>query len=119
MQEIIFLSFFTGHIITAPAVSLIAIILILEFPKRKKKRLLFASFSMDLGGIEKALLNLVNRIDLDKDPSSINCMKVGGIMANTRKSCDSKSKTRQSRKSSSTSRKSCSRNSSSKRTNNK
>ncbi|MBQ3298240.1 MAG: O-antigen ligase family protein [Bacilli bacterium] len=63
---IIFLSFFTGHIITAPAVSLIAIILILEFPKRKKKRLLFASFSMDLGGIEKALLNLVNRIDTEK-----------------------------------------------------
>ena len=63
---IIFLSFFTGHIITAPAVSLIAIILILDFPKRKKKRLLFTSFSMDLGGIEKALLNLVNRIDTEK-----------------------------------------------------
>ena len=63
---IVFLSFFTGHIITAPAVSLIAIILILEFPKNQKKRLLFASFSMDLGGIEKALLNLVNRIDTNK-----------------------------------------------------
>ena len=63
---IIFLSFFTGHIITAPAVSLIAIILILEFPKRKKKRLLFASFSMDLGGIERALVNLVNMLDNNK-----------------------------------------------------
>ncbi len=63
---IIFLSFFTGHIITAPAVSLIVIVLILDFPKRKKKRLLFTSVNMDLGGIEKALLNLVNRIDTNK-----------------------------------------------------
>lgn len=55
-------------------------------------------------------------IDLNNDPSSINCMKVGGIMANTRKSCDSKSRTR---KSSSTTRKSSKKNSSSNRTNSK
>ena len=76
---IILLSFFTGHIITAPAVSLISIILILEFPKRKKKRLLFASYSMDLGGIEKALLNLVNRIDTDKYDVNIVLEKKHGV----------------------------------------
>ncbi|MBQ6498050.1 MAG: O-antigen ligase family protein [Bacilli bacterium] len=76
---IIFLSFFTGHIITAPAVSLIAIILILGFPKRKKKRLLFTSYSMDVGGIEKALLNLVNRINTDKYDVTIVLEKKHGV----------------------------------------
>ena len=79
---IIFLSFFTGHIITAPAVSLISIILILEFPKRKKKRLLFASYNMDLGGIEKALLNLVNRIDTEKYDIEIVLEEKKGIFLN-------------------------------------
>ena len=63
---IIFLAFFTGHILTAPSVSLLVIIIMLSCSERKKKELLFASFSMDLGGIEKALLNLVNRIDYKK-----------------------------------------------------
>ena len=63
---IIFLAFFTGHIITAPAVSLIVVLLLLSLEKREKKDLLFASYNMDLGGIEKALLNLVNRIDKNK-----------------------------------------------------
>ncbi|MBR3210695.1 MAG: O-antigen ligase family protein [Bacilli bacterium] len=63
---IIFLSFMTGHIITAPSVSMIVVILILSLEKRKKKDLLFASFNLDIGGIEKALLNLVNAIDKKK-----------------------------------------------------
>ena len=66
MYLIIFLAFFTGHIITAPAVSLIVVILLLSLEKRKKKDLLFTAYNMDLGGIEKALLNLVNTIDKDK-----------------------------------------------------
>ena len=63
---IVFLSFFTGHILTAPSVSILVVIIILSMSIKNKKDLLFASFSMDVGGIEKALLNLVNRIDLDK-----------------------------------------------------
>ena len=63
---ILFLAFFTGHIITAPSVSLIVILLLLSVERREKKDLLFASFNMDLGGIEKALLNLINRIDKNK-----------------------------------------------------
>lgn len=63
---IVFLSFFTGHILTAPSVSILVVILMLSMSRKEKKDLLFTSFSMDVGGIEKALLNLVNRIDLDK-----------------------------------------------------
>ena len=63
---IVLLSFFTGHILIAPSVSIIVCILLLQFTKYKKKDLLFASYSMDLGGIEKALLTLVNRIDYNK-----------------------------------------------------
>ena len=63
---ILLLSFFTGHILVSPSVSFIVIILLLGLSNRKKKDLLFASVNLDLGGIEKALLNLVNRIDLNK-----------------------------------------------------
>lgn len=63
---IIFLSFFTGHIITAPSVSLISVILILYLGKRQKRDVLFASYSLEIGGIEKALQNLVNSIDKNK-----------------------------------------------------
>ena len=62
---IIILSFFTGHILTAPSVSILVVILLLNI-NRKKKDLLFAAVNLDLGGIEKALLNLVNRIDSNK-----------------------------------------------------
>ena len=60
------LSFFTGHIITTPSVSLISVIILLELAKRNKKDLIFSAVSMEIGGIEKALLNLVNRIDKNK-----------------------------------------------------
>ena len=60
---VIFLAFFTGHIITAPSVSILVVIINLSLATRKKKDLLFAAYNMDLGGIEKALLTLVNRID--------------------------------------------------------
>ena len=63
---IVFLAFMTGHIITAPAVSYVVILLLINMENRNKKDLLFASYNMDLGGIEKALLNLVNRIDKEK-----------------------------------------------------
>lgn len=79
---IVFLSFFTGHIITAPAVSLISVILILGFPKRKKKRLLFTSVNMDLGGIERALVNLVNRIDTKKYDVEIVLEEKKGVFLN-------------------------------------
>ncbi len=62
---IVFLSLFTGHIITAPAVSILVITIILMLEK-KKKSLLFTSYDLNVGGIEKALINLVNKIDLKK-----------------------------------------------------
>ena len=60
---IVILSFFTGHIITAPSVSLLSIILILTLYKSKKKNLLFSSKNLEVGGIEKACINLLDRIE--------------------------------------------------------
>ena len=61
-----FLAFFTGHIITAPSVSLLCVIIILATSKRNKKELLFADKSMITGGIEAAQVNLLNNIDYKK-----------------------------------------------------
>ena len=63
---VLFLIFFTGHIITAPAVSIIIIILLLSIAKRKKKDLLFTDVNLKIGGIETAQINLLNRIDYKK-----------------------------------------------------
>ncbi|MDD5888452.1 MAG: O-antigen ligase family protein [bacterium] len=63
---IIILSLMTGHIITAPAVSIIVVIIILYLDCEKKKGLLFTAYNLDLGGIETALINLLNNINYDK-----------------------------------------------------
>ena len=63
---IILLAFLTGHILIAPSVSLLSIIIIMSISKRDKKDLLFADKSMITGGIEKAQLNLLNNIDYKK-----------------------------------------------------
>lgn len=63
---IIFLSLFTGHIITAPSVSILVVIIILMLSKRKKRDLLFAAYNLEIGGIETALVNLVDNIDYNK-----------------------------------------------------
>lgn len=75
----IFLSFFTGHIITAPAVSILVTVLLLMLSKQKKKRLLFTAHSLNVGGIETALINLVNRINLEKYQVDILLEKKEGI----------------------------------------
>ena len=75
----IILSFITGHIITAPAVSILVVIILLMLVKKEKKRLLFTAYSLNLGGIETALINLVNRIDLDKYDVEIILEKKEGI----------------------------------------
>jgi len=63
---ILFLSFFTGHIITSPSVSLLSIIIILSLSKRKKKSLMFAATNLEIGGIETACLNLLNSLNYQK-----------------------------------------------------
>lgn len=63
---IIILSLFTGHIITAPAVSSLVVFIILSLFKPKKKTLLFTGVDLRIGGIEQALVNLTNKIDKDK-----------------------------------------------------
>ena len=46
--------------------SLLSIILILTLYKSKKKNLLFSSKNLEVGGIEKACINLLDRIDYSK-----------------------------------------------------
>ncbi len=59
----IFLSFFTGHIITAPAVSLIVVILLLMLVKRKKDYILLIGENNQL---ERNLTHWVNETNPDK-----------------------------------------------------
>ena len=63
---IIVLSLFTGHIIIAPAVSGLVSFILLSLVKDDKKTLLFTGVNLKLGGIEKSLVNLVNKIDKNK-----------------------------------------------------
>lgn len=63
---ILITSLLTGHIITAPSVSYIVLIIVLSLDKKEKKELFFASNSLEIGGIETALVNLLNRIDDSK-----------------------------------------------------
>lgn len=60
---ILMLSLFTGHIITAPAVSFVAICIILL---SNKKQLLIASYNLGFGGIERSLVTLLHNLDYDK-----------------------------------------------------
>lgn len=66
MLLILFLSLFTGHIITAPAVSLIVVVIIMMLQNRRKKELLFSINDLRVGGIEIAIINLLNNIDYKK-----------------------------------------------------
>ncbi len=63
---IIVLSYITGHIITAPTVDIIAVIILLSLMKKNKKDLLFADKDLRIGGIESAQVNLINHIDFNK-----------------------------------------------------
>lgn len=76
---IVFLSFQTGHILTSPSVSIIASLLILLLDCDKKKRLFFASYNLDLGGIETSLVNLLNNIDTNKYQVSLYLEERRGI----------------------------------------
>lgn len=79
---ILLLSFFTGHIITAPSVSIIAIIVILYLDCTKKKNLLFAAYNLDLGGIETALINLLDNINYSKYNVTVILEQKSGILLN-------------------------------------
>lgn len=76
---ILFLSLFTGHIITAPSVSIIVITIIMML-ENKKRRLVFTANNLNIGGIEKALVNLVNKIDSNKYDTSIILENKSGIL---------------------------------------
>lgn len=68
---VLILSLFTGHIITAPSVSIVVSFIILSIFNKEKKDLLFTGVNLNIGGIEKSLVNLVNKIDKNKYNVSI------------------------------------------------
>ena len=45
----------------------------------KKKKLLFTAYSLEIGGIETALVNLLNRLDYDKYEVTLILEKKEGI----------------------------------------
>lgn len=59
----VLLSFVTGHIITAPAVSILLIVLLLILEKNKYERILFIGQNLN---IDKSLVSKINNLDLEK-----------------------------------------------------
>ena len=59
----VLLSFVTGHIITAPAVSILLIVLLLLLEKNKYERILFIGQNSN---IDKSLESKINNLDLEK-----------------------------------------------------
>lgn len=80
---IFFLALFTGHILTAPSVSLIAIILLLSIEQRKKKRVLITGYDLEIGGIEKALVNFLDNIEDEKYDITLVLEKKKGTFLDT------------------------------------
>lgn len=77
---VLFLSLFTGHIITSPSVSLLIIILLLYLFPREKKDLLFAINNLKIGGIETAIINLLNNINYNKYNVTLIMEKKEGVL---------------------------------------
>ena len=66
---IIFAMLLSGHVLTSPNVSLFVVLILLNFityKENKKKKILFTAFDLGVGGIEKCLTNLVNKLDNKK-----------------------------------------------------
>ncbi len=79
---VIILSMFSGHIITAPAVSIFVAILIIYLKEKNKKELLFTAVNLEIGGIETSLINLANRIDKNKYNVTIILEEKKGVLLN-------------------------------------
>lgn len=76
---VVILSLFTGHMITAPAVSIFVVFLLLSLDQNRKKRLFFTSYYLDIGGIETALVELLKRIDTTENEVTLLLEKKEGI----------------------------------------
>ena len=77
---ILLTSFLSGHVLLSPNVVLItAIVLVNTFYKKEHKKILFASYSMNTGGIETALVNMCKKLDSKKYDITIFLEKKEGI----------------------------------------
>lgn len=78
---ILLISLFAGHVFTSPSVSLLCVIIIANcFNYEKKKNILFASYDLNIGGIENALISLVNNLDKNKYNITIVLEKNKGVL---------------------------------------
>ena len=60
---IIFTAFLSGHVLLSPNVILITLVIIMNtIYKKQRKKVLFASYNLDQGGIETALLNMCQNL---------------------------------------------------------
>lgn len=75
---IMFLGLFSGHVMVAPSVSILCIIIIINLIGNKKKYLMFTAYDLGIGGIESSLVNMLNIIDYDKYNVSVYLEKKSG-----------------------------------------
>ena len=79
---IFLISFFTGHVINAPSVSYLCVLIILKNINKEKKNLLFISRDLNIGGIETSLIKLLDNIDYKKYNVDLILEKKEGILLN-------------------------------------
>ena len=64
---IIVTSLLSGHVILSPNVALVAsVILVNTYYKKRRKKVFLASYDLNAGGIETALVNLIKKLDSSK-----------------------------------------------------
>ena len=73
------LTLFSGHVMTAPSVSLYVSLIFISLCS-KKKNLLFTAYDLNVGGIETALINLLKRINYDKYNVTLILEKKEGVL---------------------------------------
>ena len=80
---ILITSLLSGHVILSPNVSLVAAVVIINtYYKKSKKKVLLASYNLNTGGIETALVSFINRLDSDNYDITLYLEKKQGYLLN-------------------------------------
>ena len=77
---LILTSCLTGHVLVAPSVSFLCVIIILKSINKDKKDILFIAKDLNMGGIETALVNLLNKLNYDKYNVDLVLEKKDGVL---------------------------------------
>ena len=80
---ILITSLLSGHVILSPNVSLIASVVIVNtYYKKRRKKVLLASYDLNTGGIETALVNLIKKLDSSNYDITLYLEKKDGYLLN-------------------------------------